>query len=410
MAQSKTFDIDSYNAYTLISASLQEQYKKFFQLNADGYVNIETTVVDGVVQDLSRETNRKLIDFRDQVIAAIPTLRGYIGRPITDPDVVAVTSKIDSLTAKSKSVFDFWVSGARLVANAADVNPFDKASGGIISYQGSYTYHTFYSSGSFTVFDGPLTDGSLFLVSGGGGGGGIDAGGGGGGGTTDSQTALTFTNGTYTVTVGRGGAGGTPTTPALPGESTVVTGGEGIYIIERDAIGGCNGSSGEGLASDLACGGGGSGFSDGGHFDGGTGLITNGGNALEGDGYGIGGGGGGGGKGGDGGNANSPSTSVVGGYGGSGVDSVGSIPYKSFRVCDGGGGGGVIGGAPQFPLGGGGTGGSLRANGTDALANSGSGGGGGGAAGAPLASGGTATTGGRGGSGFVVFAYSTPVG
>jgi hypothetical protein len=393
----------------LISANLQTQYQKFFQLNVDGYVNICTVVVDNVVQDLSRETNRVLIDFRDRVLEAVPTLRGYIGRPITDPDVVAVTGKIDTLAANSKSAFDNWFSGARLTANGADVNPFDKASGGIISYQGNYTYHTFYSSGNFTVFGGPLTDGSLFLVSGGGGGGGIDAGGGGGGGTTASQTSLTFTNGTYTVTVGKGGAGGTPTTAALPGESTIVTGGEEI-IIELAAIGGCNGSSGEGLADDLACGGGGSGYSGGAQFNGGTGLNSNGGNALGGDGVGIGGGGGGGGKGGDGGNANAPSTDVNGGYGGTGVNSSGTIPYKTFRVCDGGGGGGVVGGVPQFPLGGGGRGGALRANGTDALPNSGSGGGGGGAAGAPLASGGTATKGGAGGSGFVVFAYSTPVG
>jgi len=68
----------------------------------------------------------------------------------------------------------------------------------------AYTIHTFTSSGTFVS----STDMNIeVLVVAGGGGGGYDAGGGGGGGGVIYSSALPITQGSYTVTVGEGGAG-----------------------------------------------------------------------------------------------------------------------------------------------------------------------------------------------------------
>lgn len=78
------------------------------------------------------------------------------------------------------------------------------ATGGIKRTSGLYTYHTFTSSGTFTV---STTAGIIdSLVIAGGGGGGHDNGGGGGAGGVVWTTSASIATGNYTVTVGAGGA------------------------------------------------------------------------------------------------------------------------------------------------------------------------------------------------------------
>ena len=85
-----------------------------------------------------------------------------------------------------------------------------KASGGNIQTDGTYWYHTFLTSGTFTPATNLTCDA---LVVAGGGGGGAGQGGGGGAGGLLGFTSQAFANATsYTVTVGAGGAGGTRST------------------------------------------------------------------------------------------------------------------------------------------------------------------------------------------------------
>jgi len=110
-----------------------------------------------------------------------------------------------------------------------------KATGGIITYDDTYVYHTFPWSGTFTPLTSLTAD--YLVVAGGGGAGGAQAtdvgsGGGGagglrctvgatgGGGTLESALSLTANTG-YTVTVGAGGAGGFDTAYGTNGSNSV---------------------------------------------------------------------------------------------------------------------------------------------------------------------------------------------
>jgi hypothetical protein len=91
------------------------------------------------------------------------------------------------------------------------VTPAPKATGGVISSDSTYMYHTFVASGNFTPSQSLTCD--YFIVAGGGGagatvGGGWSGGGGGGGGYR-TFSSVSFASGTaYTATIGGGGAGG----------------------------------------------------------------------------------------------------------------------------------------------------------------------------------------------------------
>jgi hypothetical protein len=94
---------------------------------------------------------------------------------------------------------------------AEGLTPVPKATGGVISSDSTYMYHTFTSTGNFTPSQSLTCD--YFIVAGGGGagatvGGGWSGGGGGGGGYR-TFSSVSFANGTaYTATIGAGGAGG----------------------------------------------------------------------------------------------------------------------------------------------------------------------------------------------------------
>jgi len=104
----------------------------------------------------------------------------------------------------------FYLYGVAALGTTPTIAP--KATGGdVIDTDGTYWYHTFRSSGTFTPATALSCD---YLVVAGGGGGGNDAGantysgggGGGGGYRTNSESLTSNTN--YTVTVGAGGTGG----------------------------------------------------------------------------------------------------------------------------------------------------------------------------------------------------------
>ena len=134
------------------------------------------------------------------------------------------------------------------------------ATGGTIITSGSYTYHLFTGSGSFTISIGTKT--VNYLVVGGGGGGGDRHGGGGGAGGVLSGS-WTATSGTYTVTVGAGGDHGAT---AEGGQTQYGTpngagskGGDSSISSVATAYGGGGGGSYDGNPTDTLIGSGGGG-------------------------------------------------------------------------------------------------------------------------------------------------------
>ena len=299
------------------------------------------------------------------------------------------------------------------IANAAIGAP--KATGGIITYDNTYYYHTFGLSGTFTPQQS-LTADVLLVAGGGGGGSGLGGAGGAGGVRALASQSLTATG--YAVTVGSGGsggAGGSSYTNGSPGGSSSLIGGAlsisasgGGYGGTGGAnAGGSGGSGGGGGGSGGATGAGGSGnsgsYSPVEGYAGGAGNQTNSPNIT---------GGGGGGAGAIG---ETPNVSGGTGVGGIGVTStfinaIGTTagvgyPYSGNYYFGAGGGGGnfnppiVLGG-----IGGGGAGGNDQngtQNASNAVALTGSGGGGGGYTGVSSGKG----NGGNGGSGVVIIRY-----
>jgi len=259
-----------------------------------------------------------------------------------------------------------------------------KATGGNISFDGTYVVHTFNSSGTFTPTAAlPDVD---YLVVAGGGGGGYDAGGGGGAGGYREFTSASFTaNTNYAVTVGAGGPGSTA------GANKGSSGSTSTFNSNSSSGGGGGGSS-------ASTGGASGGSGGGGRANGGTGGTGNSGSyspsegkagATAGNPGAAGGGGGSGSVGG----ANSGTT--TGGAGGSGTQWLDGTIYAA------GGGGAAnntVGGANGGSTSGGGSGGSTSGSlgyGRGGQTNTGSGGGGGG----------ENSIGGSGGSGVVIIRY-----
>ena len=163
-----------------------------------------------------------------------------------------------------------------------------QATGGTVTTSGSYTIHTFTSSGTFTVLNGVKSVEYLIVAGGGGGATDADVGGGGGGGgmITGSLSAAVQT---YSVVVGAGGTGGTNSyTPGTGGGSNGSQGGNssvfGLTAIgggfggTRNNNGGSGGSGGGGGDGATAGGAGTSGQGFAGGNGGGAGFNQNGGN------------------------------------------------------------------------------------------------------------------------------------
>jgi len=270
-----------------------------------------------------------------------------------------------------------------------------KAQGGnIVTTDGTYWYHTFLSSGTFTTYSAITAD---YLVVAGGGGaantGGVYVGGGGagglrctvgatgGGGALESALSLSASQ-TYTITVGAGGRGGGHDAGwpnGVSGSNSSISG-TGITTITSTG-GGASNNSGAGNSG--GSGGGGAGNSG----AGGAGTANQGYAGGAGNSAGSTAGGGGGGAGAVGSNAGTS----TGGNGGNGVTT--SISGTSTTYAGGGGG------AAGTTAGTGGTGGG-GAGKTTGFPNNGSTntGGGGGAT--------NSYDGGAGGSGIVIIRYA----
>lgn len=251
-----------------------------------------------------------------------------------------------------------------------------KATGGsIIQTDGTYWYHAFLSSGTFTPATALSCD--VLVVAGGGGAGPNQGGGGGAGGVyyTTSQSLSTA----QTVTVGAGGAGGVENTslPTVGSNSQIGS----ITAAVGGGIGGADNTSG------AVANGGTGGSGGGGNYAGTGGSATSGQGYAGGNGGGASlyyGGGGGGGAGAVGANYVQPNA----GNGGAGTNT-----YSSWLSTTGLGVSGYIAG---------GGGGGASSQGVYNTTNGGAGGSGGGGAGGngtTTAAAGTANTGGGGGGG-----------
>ena len=243
-----------------------------------------------------------------------------------------------------------------------------KATGGTITNDVQYTYHTFLSSGTFTPSQTLSCD---YLVVAGGGGGGSPGGGGGGYRTTIGASQFSASATAHTVTVGAGGATSTK------GNNSVFS------SITSTGGGAANAAGGSGGGGDPTAGSGNQGgYSPVEGYAGGNGAT-----------YGPGGGGGASAVGGTGTGATSPG---VGGTGGAGASN--SISGSAVTYAGGGGGSaGLSGGVAGLGgAGGGGRGENWTANNSVAgTANTGGGGGGG-----------WANVGKAGGSGIVIIRYA----
>ena len=259
-----------------------------------------------------------------------------------------------------------------------------KATGGsIIQTDGTYWYHAFLSSGTFTPATALSCD---VLVVAGGGGGGSNHGGGAGAGGYRTTTGLSVSS-AKTVTIGAGGTRG----PGTQGSSSVFDtitsagGGLGANNVSTGVEPGGDGGSGGGTRAVTGAGAGNTPSTS----------PSQGNNGGVGNGTGTGGGGGAGAVG-----ANAVSSSLSG-AGGAGLNTLSSwlsttgLGVSGYVAGGGGGGNPTTGGAGGS--GGGGAGGSgAGATGTDGTANTGGGGGGGGS---------SSGVGGNGGSGLVIVRY-----
>ena len=253
-----------------------------------------------------------------------------------------------------------------------------KATGGIITEDSQYWYHTFGASGAF-IPKQSLTCDVLVVAGGGAGGGGGGAGGGAGGFRT--STGLSFSAANYSALVGAGGAGVYSATGNNGSDSVLSsitsTGGGGASGVFATAPNvGNNGGSGGGGNYNRTVGLGNtpSTSPSQGNNGGGSTTVNN---------LGTGGGGGAGAVGGTG-------TTTLCGVGGAGTAS--SLSGSSVTYAGGGGGGGSFGATPAAGGAGGGGAGAVTGVATSGTANTGGGGGG-------------ADTGGNGGSGIIVIRY-----
>jgi hypothetical protein len=298
--------------------------------------------------------------------------------------ITSITVKISSGNIAAGSTFSLYGIASSAVGA--------KATGGIISSDSQYYYHTFLASGTFTPTQS-LTCDYLVVAGGGGGGGGsggVGAGGGGAGGykTSIGGSTLSVTAQAYSIAVGAGGNGGAGggnigsngSTSSFSTVSTTGGGGGGGYA-PTTGIAGANGGSG-----------GGGGTAGGGSNPAGGAKVTG-----EGNDGGLGGtgsaqpfrGGGGGGAGAAG------AASSVSGNGGVGLQN--SISGTALFYAGGGGAAGNT-ASGTGGTGGGGAGG-IGGSGTPTPGTANTGGGGGGNAS-------TTVAGGAGGSGIVIVRYA----
>jgi hypothetical protein len=417
-----TFDLTGISGYTdlRIVASLKgnvgspTDYTTLLQFNGDTASNYSRTLIrgDGTLDESTRSTGQTHIQLQTS---------GYLSTTVFQNILLDVFNYSNSTTAKTSlarldqpnilaaasvglwrktpeaitSIRIFLESGNYGVGSTfslygisaiGGVTP--KATGGTVTSDATYWYHTFEMSGNFVPNQSLTCD--YLVVAGGGGGGGDSRGGGGGAGGLRStvtasggspgtvESALSVTAQRYAITVGGGGAGaggdGTGTSGSNSIFSTITsTGGGG------GAEGGVAGATKNGVSGGSGGGGGGYTTGAGGSFTANQGFA--GGTGSTNPFFGAGGGGGAG-------AAGASSTSDNGGAGGNGVAT--SISGSSVTYAGGGGGGATATGGA-----GGSGGGGAGANSAPTVGTINRGGGGGGG-----------SNGAAGGSGIVILRYT----
>jgi hypothetical protein len=310
-----------------------------------------------------------------------------------------------TLTPGASALFNqystFYLYGVAKLGTTPAIVPY--ATGGdTIMTDGTYWYHTFLSSGTFTPAKGLSCD--VLVVAGGGGSGGSDSNdkgsGGGGAGGLLAHTSQSLTATGYTVTIGAGGTGGIGGTP---GTATAGNNGSDSQFASLTAsVGGGGGGGGRSANGPGIPWNGKNGGSGGGSVKAGTagtgtaGQGNAGGTASITSDSGAGGGGAGA--------VGASITADPGGAGGAGVNTYSTWLNTtgtgvSGFIAGGGGGGAYSGAASTGGSGGGGAGGAATAQGSAGVANTGGGAGG---------TGGntTAHSGNAGGSGIVIVRYA----
>ncbi len=137
------------------------------------------------------------------------------------------------------------------------IDPFSASGGDVDALQpgNGYTYHTFTSSGAFTISDAGSKTFEILLVAAGGAGGarnnsGSDGGGGGGAGGLIHVPGVTLADGTYNVTIGDGGTAkptdnnAAATQASQGGDTTFVLSGPNAHITAKGGGGGGSGPNG----------------------------------------------------------------------------------------------------------------------------------------------------------------------
>jgi len=333
------------------------------------------------VMDYSNLTTNKTTMIRtNQTLGTYPGTELSVNLWRSTAAVTSITIYAGGATTElfaASSTFSLYGIDSKLSAQA-------KAYGGdTITTDGTYWYHTFYSSSTLTPTQS--LSNVDFLVVGGGGGGYVQGGGAGGyrtsagtsGGGAGAESKLSLTaNAAYTITIGAGGTQGNAGNPGNGSDSSIS--GSGITTITSTggggvSSGGANGNNGGSGAGAFNSGTAGTGSPDQG-FGGGSATTSN-----------AGGGGGG---------AGSTGQSVGGSAGGNGGNGVASSITGSSITRAGGGAGYGTSSSGTAGTGGGGTAGSASPT-SDGGINLGGGGGGN-----------NAGNGGRGGSGVVVIRYT----
>lgn len=348
------------------------------------------------IQNYSNTTTHKTVLARANHASSGTQIRSGLWRSTSAISTILVGG-LSGITLKSGTTLTLYGIGSGA----------PKAFGGdVVVNDGTYWYHAFRSSGTFTPVQSLSAD--VLVVAGGGGSGGDQAAGSGAGGLL-AFTNESLTQQAYTVTVGAGGTGNTSTgtngSDSRFGSLTLVKGGGRGKTIDG------NNSTNAGVAGGSGSGGCSRNSGSGGTPAGGTAESGQGNNGGIGGAYAAGGGGGKNATGGTATNDVNASNAQTGGSGGSGTSSYsswGSATSTGQNISGtywyaGGGGGSVINYGSGKTAGTGGNGGggsaSVAGNGTSGTANTGGGGGGGGWNSTPQ-------TGGSGGSGIVIVRYA----
>lgn len=121
---------------------------------------------------------------------------------------------------------------------------FISATGGTTVDSGNYRYHTFSSSGTFTVSAAPAGKFIDFIIVAGGGSAALGGGAGGGGGGVVEKLAQSISTGSFAVTVGNGGSSGAAGSNSLFRGQTAIGGGQG----NGSGVGYSGGSGGGGTS------------------------------------------------------------------------------------------------------------------------------------------------------------------